>query len=282
AWGGDVPPRARQPQGVALIDRAPPRRRHPPPQDDLPACAPRVGGVPAERRRHGAPGREERRAPHGPRRPRGAPAGPAPDDRARVFRRVHPRRAFGADGRRSWHGERADAHRAPKDASRAGANPMTEHVLDELDAYALGALDRAEAERVAQHLSTCASCRNEAAALAEVVGAIPDTVALRDPRPALRERLLEAARTEARSPARDTAAGQWSLGAVRPWRLAVAAVGAVVIVLGAADVDAYRRLVAVTAERDAYNKTIESIDRKSTRLNSSHVSISYAVFCLKK
>src|SRR5699024_11217033 len=26
----------------------------------------------------------------------------------------------------------------------------------------------------------------------------------------------------------------------------------------------------------------ESIDRKSTRLNSSHVSISYAVFCLKK
>src|SRR5699024_11479909 len=28
--------------------------------------------------------------------------------------------------------------------------------------------------------------------------------------------------------------------------------------------------------------TIARIDRKSTRLNSSHVSISYAVFCLKK
>src|SRR5690625_6696064 len=27
---------------------------------------------------------------------------------------------------------------------------------------------------------------------------------------------------------------------------------------------------------------ITSIDRKSTRLNSSHVAISYAVFCLKK
>src|SRR5690625_6598906 len=26
----------------------------------------------------------------------------------------------------------------------------------------------------------------------------------------------------------------------------------------------------------------ESLDRKSTRLNSSHVAISYAVFCLKK
>src|SRR5690625_5365020 len=28
--------------------------------------------------------------------------------------------------------------------------------------------------------------------------------------------------------------------------------------------------------------TLEEIDRKSTRLNSSHVAISYAVFCLKK
>src|SRR5690606_39647196 len=27
---------------------------------------------------------------------------------------------------------------------------------------------------------------------------------------------------------------------------------------------------------------IETVDRKSTRLNSSHVKISYAVFCLKK
>ena len=34
------------------------------------------------------------------------------------------------------------------------------------------------------------------------------------------------------------------------------------------------------SERDAYY--INQIDRKSTRLNSSHVSISYAVFCLKK
>src|SRR5690606_31605291 len=34
----------------------------------------------------------------------------------------------------------------------------------------------------------------------------------------------------------------------------------------------------VTLERSLYNNT----DRKSTRLNSSHVKISYAVFCLKK
>src|SRR5690606_41348760 len=31
-----------------------------------------------------------------------------------------------------------------------------------------------------------------------------------------------------------------------------------------------------------HHSNVESIDRKSTRLNSSHVKISYAVFCLKK
>src|SRR5690625_5950335 len=32
----------------------------------------------------------------------------------------------------------------------------------------------------------------------------------------------------------------------------------------------------------AYTTSMEVLDRKSTRLNSSHVAISYAVFCLKK
>src|SRR5436305_3534480 len=35
-------------------------------------------------------------------------------------------------------------------------------------------------------------------------------------------------------------------------------------------------------ETDLAKKLIEQLDRKSTRLNSSHVRISYAVFCLKK
>src|SRR5207249_7188038 len=42
---------------------------------------------------------------------------------------------------------------------------------------------------------------------------------------------------------------------------------------------------ATAAERlldDGHSEVIDSEDRKSTRLNSSHVSISYAVFCLKK
>src|SRR5438067_9496591 len=43
------------------------------------------------------------------------------------------------------------------------------------------------------------------------------------------------------------------------------------------------RACARTAPRCAGSApTARQIDRKSTRLNSSHVSISYAVFCLKK
>src|SRR5437773_5264098 len=33
---------------------------------------------------------------------------------------------------------------------------------------------------------------------------------------------------------------------------------------------------------DVVRRTFEYLDRKSTRLNSSHITISYAVFCLKK
>src|SRR5690625_6898007 len=37
-----------------------------------------------------------------------------------------------------------------------------------------------------------------------------------------------------------------------------------------------------TLHKDVKAKVGDYIDRKSTRLNSSHVAISYAVFCLKK
>src|SRR5699024_11394692 len=39
-----------------------------------------------------------------------------------------------------------------------------------------------------------------------------------------------------------------------------------------------RRLVSTPL----HSRAVQVVDRKSTRLNSSHVSISYAVFCLKK
>src|SRR5205814_3068399 len=50
---------------------------------------------------------------------------------------------------------------------------------------------------------------------------------------------------------------------------------------------AKRRGVLIDANQNGEGKTIASVysvrpDRKSTRLNSSHLGISYAVFCLKK
>src|SRR5205085_9420759 len=40
--------------------------------------------------------------------------------------------------------------------------------------------------------------------------------------------------------------------------------------------------VLTTAHEDVINPSEWPVDRKSTRLNSSHSQISYAVFCLKK
>src|SRR3712207_8911107 len=40
--------------------------------------------------------------------------------------------------------------------------------------------------------------------------------------------------------------------------------------------------ITVVVYYNLTNKTLLCIDRKSTRLNSSHANISYAVFCLKK
>src|SRR5947209_11894598 len=46
-----------------------------------------------------------------------------------------------------------------------------------------------------------------------------------------------------------------------------------------------RQMLAVAVEWEIYRRTHSATalgDRKSTRLNSSHANISYAVFCLKK
>src|SRR5204862_8355487 len=47
-------------------------------------------------------------------------------------------------------------------------------------------------------------------------------------------------------------------------------------------IDRRPRASARRAPARCARPTIDSTDRKSTRLNSSHVEISYAVFCLKK
>src|SRR5689334_24854641 len=46
--------------------------------------------------------------------------------------------------------------------------------------------------------------------------------------------------------------------------------------------DAFDRAAQALAAGIAATAALADLDRKSTRLNSSHSSISYAVFCLKK
>src|SRR5690625_6209556 len=47
-------------------------------------------------------------------------------------------------------------------------------------------------------------------------------------------------------------------------------------------VDELRAALSATRTGTPLVEALDGIDRKSTRLNSSHVAISYAVFCLKK
>src|SRR3712207_7714952 len=46
--------------------------------------------------------------------------------------------------------------------------------------------------------------------------------------------------------------------------------------------EAFSRLISLGVGATTTSATSSSRDRKSTRLNSSHANISYAVFCLKK
>lgn len=108
------------------------------------------------------------------------------------------------------------------------------HVTEELELYALGALPQLDRARVAAHLSECPACREQARAIDEVVQELPETLPDREAPAYLRERILASARADiaaARAPRRDTA---WVARLIRPaLALAVAlwlAVGAAALV----------------------------------------------------
>jgi anti-sigma-K factor RskA len=94
-------------------------------------------------------------------------------------------------------------------------------------AYALGALEEQEALAFAEHLRTCASCREDLAALQPVVDVLPSAVDQRSAPSELRGRILSTVRSEAElrgASSRGASAEpvrrrsrEW-----RPWRLAAA------------------------------------------------------------
>lgn len=135
------------------------------------------------------------------------------------------------------------------------------HVTEELELYALGALAPADRARVYAHLSECPACREQARAIDEVVQELPETLPEREAPGYLRERILASARAELaadRAPRRETA---WVARLVRPG-LALAAV--MWLAVGAAalvseNVSLSSQLRAITSERAAYESIVEGI-----------------------
>jgi anti-sigma-K factor RskA len=65
-----------------------------------------------------------------------------------------------------------------------------DHVSDLLPAYALGALDHSEVERVKSHLSMCPACRQELREFETITGDLALAVTEMSPRPKLRQELM--------------------------------------------------------------------------------------------
>jgi hypothetical protein len=135
------------------------------------------------------------------------------------------------------------------------------HVTDELELYALGALAPGDGARVSAHLAECPACREQARAIDEVVQELPDTLPDREAPGKLRDRILASARAELaidRAPRRGTA---WVARLLRPGLVLAAvmwlAVGAAALV--AENLTLANQVKVATSERAYYESIVESI-----------------------
>jgi hypothetical protein len=135
------------------------------------------------------------------------------------------------------------------------------HVTDELELYALGALAPSDGARVAAHLAECPACREQARAIDEVVQELPDTLPDREAPGKLRDRILASARADLaidRGPQRGTA---WVARLLRPGLVLAAAmwlaVGAAALV--GENLSLANQLKAVASERAYYESIVEGI-----------------------
>jgi anti-sigma-K factor RskA len=112
-----------------------------------------------------------------------------------------------------------------------------EEFRDDLAAYALGALDEPEAERLRAHLEGCEECRRQLRWLEPAVELLPRTVEQLEPPERLRASLLDTVRAEAPEAAREAPqaarGGWWHRLGLAVWRPATAVAAAVTLVIGA-------------------------------------------------
>lgn len=117
---------------------------------------------------------------------------------------------------------------------------MTAHPTDDLAAFALGALDAAEAATVAGHVDRCSACRAEVRALRETAWTMAEATA-RDTTPGQRAAIVERARRESGLARRLGGLGPVGTFLSRPLPTAIPlALAVVVIVAGAGYVVAQR------------------------------------------
>ena len=108
---------------------------------------------------------------------------------------------------------------------------MEHETYDELTAaYALDALDDDELGTYEEHLAGCAICQDNLAAMAATGVHLAYAAAPADPPPALRERILEAARAERENVVPLRPRGGWAALRARPLLAAAAAVAACLVV----------------------------------------------------
>ena len=139
---------------------------------------------------------------------------------------------------------------------------MTEHVVDDLELYALGALGAADADRVTAHLAACPACRGGLEDIATAVNALPDIVPPREPPAELRARILAAAAADVRAVPAATArqVGQRPrlTGLTWAW-LGIGALAAAAVLFLALDLNSLRELRAVESERAEYALALEKV-----------------------
>jgi anti-sigma factor RsiW len=118
-----------------------------------------------------------------------------------------------------------------------GQSGNHDELRDDIAAYALGALDEPEAERLRAHLEGCEECRRELRWLEPAVELLPRTVEQLEPPERIRESLLETVRAEAppeaREPPRAARESWWHRLGPAVWRPATAVAAALMIVIGA-------------------------------------------------
>src|SRR5437667_4488485 len=152
---------------------------------------------------------------------------------------------------------------------------MKDQWTDRLSGYLDGDLGVAERGALEAHLAGCPACEATLDELRRVVAraqALEDQPPATDLWPAIAEQIgVSSGAHRVVSLAAHRARRRVSLTVAQ-----LAAAAAVLLLLGSGG--AYLALHRSTQD----NRPLAVQDRKSTRLNSSHITISYAVFCLKK